>query len=866
MSRVLSVVLRVLAIAIVVVSPWLPAVRRPSAARSVVYVVDRSASIGEQGLGVANDYLEAAWKAAPADARLGVIAFDGRAELVVPIAPRGKTPSVALGTESSASDLAGAIRLAIAALPLEGHRSIVLLTDARPTRGDAHAEVTRAAERGIRVDVVGVEGPTPSLPLVTAVRAHATHVAENQPVSLDVDVRADKPFRLFWTRDGVPLHPHNEYRHAGTEGPPITLVDSSPPPGVHVYDVRAVGFGRQPKTPPSDAAIAAVTVDGKAQAAVFSSTGDVPPVLKAALAESGLEARSLPVERAADPSSYTGADLVVLADVRVSGAAADDTGLTRAAQSGLVDYVQQGGGLLVTGGVFGLAPEYAGTPIARTIPVEIEDRGHVEDPPVSLAIMLDRSGSMAAQVGTHTKIELAIEASIAAADTLRPSDQIAIASVDTETHWDVELGPQSRLAELRTTVRKVTAGGGGIYVYTALKDAYAALEGTKTPIRHVILFSDTSDSEEQAESCPWQGCAGKKPAEQLAKEARIKGITTTVVGIGEESAKDTEFLRRLAAASGGRFYLTTEGADLRRIFLSETRVLAQSNLREKKTAVTGNGTHPALEGIDTSKLPELAAYVETGRRAGADTALLLAEGRPMLATWRYGLGKVGAIATDLSEGVGGEWAASPEGAKVLRQTARFLARQSAVRRADATVRLSDRMVEVEIELPADAPDNAAPASLDVFMVAPTEGEQPRETHKLTMRLEQRGPGRWVARGRSAGEPIAIVRARDARGALMAEAVGREDRVMELSGVGADTYEVAELARIGEGRVDPTPPASLVPTSRPERELAASWPYALLAASVLVVLDLILRRLGEPKRRRAAVLLERPRESEFRAAA
>jgi Ca-activated chloride channel family protein len=258
--------------------------------------------------------------------------------------------------------------------------------------------------------------------------------------------------------------------------------------------------------------------------------------------------------------------------------------------------------------------------------------------------------------------------------------------------------------------------------------------------------------------------------------------------------------------------------------------------------------HPILEGVDTKKLPELGAYVETGRRSGADTALLLAdaarpEGRPMLATWRYGLGKAGVITTDFSEGWGGAWASSPQAAQVLKQTVRFLLRQHDAHRADAEVHIRDRVVEVAIELPPDAPDSAAPRSIDVFAI-----EKSGTSRKLTMRLEQRGPGRFVARGRSAGEPIIIVRARDARGALMAEAVGREDRTPELSGVGADMVTAAELARLGDGRLQPASVDTLRPTRRPAKELTATWPYALIVASMLVVVDLVLRRLGTKRRR------------------
>ena len=870
--RKISLGMRIGAIGLVAFSPWLKPTARPSMEQSIMYVVDNSGSIGnEDALRDANYFLVTAWgnrRPGRQSEKLGVIRFAKHAEVAASLGA-GSPPEIkpAEATEAGASDLAGAIQLAAAALPAEGHRSIVVLSDFRPTRGDAEAEVRKAAEAGIRVDVVPLEGPKPTSPMVTAIHPRATHVAEHQPIAFDVDVSASGAFQIVWTRDGVALPPVKSWtyrRHNADDPAPenqdktVELVDRDAPPGTHVYEAHAeelAGWGRRAVAVGDDAAkaasaITAVSVEGKAYAAVFSTGGDVPAVLAAALKEAGLEARRLPIERAADPSTYTGADLVVLSDVRVTAAEKDDGALTRAGQAALVEYVQQGGGLLTTGGVFGLAPEYAGTPLARAIPVEIEDRGHVEDPPVSLAIMLDRSGSMTAQVGGHTKLELALEASLGAAEVLRPTDFVALASVDTETSWDIPMGPQSRLPEYRDKVRTVQPGGGGIYVYTALKDAYKALEPQKTPIRHVILFSDTADSEQQTEDCPfdYDGACAKsgKTAEKLAREARAKGITTTVVGIGDESAHDTPFLRNLAAASGGRFYITEEGTDLRRIFLSETRVLAQSNLREKKVKVARASQHPALEGVDTGALPMLGAYVETGRRSGADTALVLPDGRPMLATWRYGLGKSGALTTDLIEGWGDDWAKSHVAQQVLRQSLRFLLRQSDARRADARVAIKDRAVEVDIELPPDSVAGsrltAAPALMDVYAASPGG-----PSRKLDMKLEQRGPGHWVARGRSNGEPVIIARARDGRGALMAEAIGREDRAAEITGGGTDMYLATALARTGDGRISPLPVETLAWTSKPAKTLVATWPYALVGAAFLVMLDLLVRRISERKR-------------------
>jgi hypothetical protein len=294
--RWLSLAIRLFAVALVAISPWLQPTSRPSNARSVVYLVDRSASIGTHGLELTNLILTRAY-ADRRDARLGVVAFDGRAEVISAVGA-SSAPTISAGKEPRSSDLASGIRLAHASLPQDGHRTIVLLTDARPTRGDAAAEVRRAADHGIRVDVVPLDGEAAVLPLVTGTRARATHVAEGQPIALDVDVAAKAPFLVQWTRDGVPMRPRVEYAIASSApadvgsgagdpdpdavpekvGPEsathrVELVDPAPPPGVHVYEVKATAYSGWGGGGPRDDApslLTAVSVEGKAHAAGLS--------------------------------------------------------------------------------------------------------------------------------------------------------------------------------------------------------------------------------------------------------------------------------------------------------------------------------------------------------------------------------------------------------------------------------------------------------------------------------------------------------------------------------------------------------------------------------------------------------------------
>jgi hypothetical protein len=308
-------------------------------------------------------------------------------------------------------------------------------------------------------------------------------------------------------------------------------------------------------------------------------------------------------------------------------------------------------------------------------------------------------------------------------------------------------------------------------------DAYAALTRTPlTPVRHVILFADTADAEQQTEECSAGECpSGPHTAGEIAEVARKSGITTSVVGIGREEDSDTQFLRKLAAAGGGRFYITGNAVDLRRIFVSEARVATRSNLREGPVTVTVAEDHPILAGVDVSTFPPLGGFVETRRRATADTALQTHDDpRPILASWRYGLGKVVALTTDLRADWKNGWSRFQGAGQVLRQAVRFAMRRHGATAADVRVAVDDRGAALTVDV-GDAPRDEPPATVEAFAFGADGRMDPAPAV-----LERVAPGRFAARVASGGQPFVLARVRDASGALLGEALGQDDAAGELA--------------------------------------------------------------------------------------
>src|SRR5258705_9207273 len=92
--------------------------------------------------------------------------------------------------------------------------------------------------------------------------------------------------------------------------------------------------------------------------------------------------------------------------------------------------------------------------------------------------------------------------------------------------------------------------------------------------RHVILFADANDSEEQ-EQCP-----------ELIARFRQMGITLSVVALGTEADSDAAFLKRIAEFGGGQCYFTHDPSELPRLFAQDTLTIARATFVDEPVACT----------------------------------------------------------------------------------------------------------------------------------------------------------------------------------------------------------------------------------------------------------------------------------------
>jgi len=145
----LAVIVRSIGIGLLVLALAQPLLVRTSRARSVVFLLDRSASITDEARVVQESYVrEAAGAAGPTD-RTAVAVFGRDVRLDEALSSVTDFVTVRTVVDQSATDLASALRASAAVMPTEGSRRIVVLTDAVETLVPRPASWRRPGSRSM---------------------------------------------------------------------------------------------------------------------------------------------------------------------------------------------------------------------------------------------------------------------------------------------------------------------------------------------------------------------------------------------------------------------------------------------------------------------------------------------------------------------------------------------------------------------------------------------------------------------------------------------------------------------------------------------------------------------------------------------
>jgi Ca-activated chloride channel homolog len=838
----LQALLRTLVVAGVAVALTGPTIRRPARAVSVVALADVSDSVSDEALAFERQALVALSHAAAArgDPQPRIVRFAARPEEVPPIGPAGIELSRFPPPGGAATDPALAAGLGAGLVDTAAIPRLLLLSDGLATHGDLDGAAARLGARGI---------PLFTLPLPSPAAGDAAVAGLTAPD----EIRPRVPFRVavrLLSDRATDAQVHLAGDHGATVDDPDRTVTLVPGETTVSFQVRVAEPGtailrarvRAPsdRHPENDEGVVAIATDRDPHRVLcLEGSPGAAASFSRALAAQGIASDVQPAATggAGDLGRY---DLVMLADVPRAA-------LSDGAIASLETFVRAGGGLLVAGGTQSFGPGgYLGTRLATILPLRLDVPDRQEEASLALALVIDKSGSMAGD-----KLDLTKQAARATAEVLPPSDQIAIIVFDSQSKPVVELQRAANRLRIANDIGRIQASG-GTNILAGLREAVDELVPARARKKHIIVLSD-----------------GQSPYDEipdLVDAATAARITISAVGVGDGA--DQTMLKMIAERGGGRFYQTRDPASIPRIFSRETSDLDDQLIVQRPTAVRVAKTIAAFAGVDLAHAPPLGGYVVTRPRAEAEIALVTGDGAPLLARWQLGLGQVTAWTSDLGARWGAGWARWAPFDKLWAQIARATMRKGAAHHF--AIRSEHNSDRVTVTIDAIGVDDAFLSGLDGHVDVTSVGDDGAAGPARALPLPETAPGRYEQSFRPDVETGALLfaatlRARTANdphdpggadGTLVAEATGRLTLPFApelLPRPPASTEGAAALASAAAasgGRVVHDAVEALDPGGdQRETEHPLRTPI-LLVTLALFVADVALRRIRLPDRARA----------------
>ncbi len=778
---------------------------------AVVFLLDMSDSVAESQREIAVEQINAAIAQLKPTDQFAVIGFAAEPFALIPMGETGKQPSITsvltdTYSQLDSTDIVSALKRSIEHFPNNYHRRIVLFGDGQHNAGNTSISESLPFFSASDVEIM-------TIPLQST--QDTIQVLEFQ---LPDKIRKGQRFQIqaiIQSDETIPNLKATLY-HNGIPAPDLELslkkgrnVISLPSQQVmkiqvHTYHLK---LNINDEIIENNEAFGVVQVQDKPHILYADSDSEHADNIQEILEESGF---GVEIIHAADiPSdliSFQQFDVMILSNISADM-------VTDTQQAMIESSVRDlGHGLVVIGGdkAFG-AGGYTDTVFERILPVDMTPRERKDS--VALVFVIDTSGSMANYVGTKSKISLAMDAIRAGIDQLDETDQAAIISFDVNTHVIASLtSDHNRLIKL---VGRLKSTGGTAAMSDAIKTAIQMYETADVRRKHIILLSDGKSTGKHSDII------------EIARDAANEKVGITTIGIGDA---ETELLEEIANTGTGRAIHVQDIQNLPRVLMDAVQETHNYIVQEEFQPKILNPTSLILDGINN--LPRLYGYVATAEKPTAQVLISSHKNEPILAGWRYGLGKSVAWTSDVKPAWGKDWISWTHFNKFWGQVVNWtLPSENTDVNFDLSVSHRNGGGEIRIDT-----KDLSPVSFVVQVAGPNGTGQ-------TVDITQDGANRFIGSFQIRESGTYIVTAKQVGTENSLTVTLSRSYPAEYAVFDVNTALLKKLSQETDGLYQSTIAQITHPGGVPIEERMSLFQSLLIIAAILFVLEMILRRFS-----------------------
>jgi len=820
-QRTVSLAIRTIIVVLLVLSLAGLTLLRPTTEQFVIFAVDRSTSVGQESTRAADKFLDEALATAGGH-KFAILPFarePGQLQTTptrsVSEGPDPKPrPSVAdndqtatTGRGFEGTNIEAALEAAVASLPPGYVPSVVLVSDGNETLGDG---LKASLNAGLPISTFPLATRNEPEVQVSAVTLPA-QVRQGEPFYVEVVINSNHDDEGIVTVYRGPHEVVRETRAIKKGENRFRFQQTVTSERLAHYTARIQGL-KTDTLLDNNTESGLVFTAGKPRVLIVESDPKLIRELTFALEQEDIQVDLRPPtgmpDNLADLQNY---ELLILSNVPA-------TSLSQRQMEVARTYVQDlGGGFMMLGGEqsFGLGGYYKSV-LEEILPVRSDFEKEKEKPSLGMAIVIDKSGSMAGD-----KIEMAKTAARSAVELLGNSDQVCVIAFDGDTYVMSEMQSAGNKGRISDEIGRIDAGGGTV-MYPAMERAYEMLVATPARLKHVIVLTD--------------GISAPGDFLGIASTMQSARITCSTVAVGNDADKD--LLEEIARTGQGRFYITDDPAAIPQIFAKETVTASKSAINEQPFVPQIVRTTQTFADIDLDNAPFLLGYVMTRPKPTCEVILASEKGDPLLVWWRYGLGMTVAFTSDAKARWAAEWLTWPGYSKFWAQLVRQTMRKSDAK--GVAVELAQRGGRATLTL--DAIDPAGrfvnAAETEMTLIDPQLG-----TKKLP--LAQSAPGRYVADFETPlSGPYHLELTQKVNGQVLYQqsrgiSVGYSD---ELRLKPTNETLLKSIAEASGGKYQIDAADVFTATGRTSGRPTPLWPWLVTAAALLLVVDVALRRI------------------------